>query len=314
MEEKLLPRVSFTTVGDEEAGQRIDNYLFRILKGVPRTRIYKAIRSGEVRVNGSRVKVSYRIEREDRIRIPPVRVSAHSRKITPSPDWLNRIPVLFEDPHLLIVDKPSGLAVHGGTGMPFGLIEGLRHLRTELAYLELVHRLDRETSGCLMLAKTRESLLHLQNQLGGKRSILKLYLALVKGSWGGVEHVIDLKLARVDAAGEEKRMGASENGKEARSIVWPVDRLKEATQVEMELLTGRTHQARVHCAESGYPIAGDRIYGDRAFNATMGRLGLKRLFLHAYRLTLVHPGTGRVLSVEAPVPPPLLRVLQALSP
>ena len=314
MEEKLLPRVSFTTAGDEEAGQRIDNYLFRILKGVPRTRIYKAIRSGEVRVNGSRVKVSHRLQREDRIRIPPVRVPAHPRKIMPSPDWLNRIPVLFEDPHLVVVDKPSGLAVHGGTGMPFGLIEGLRHLRPELAYLELVHRLDRETSGCLMLAKNRESLLHLQNQLGEKRSILKRYLGLVKGSWAGAQHVIDLRLARVDAPGKEKRMGARENGKEARSIVWPTGEFKEATRVEMELLTGRTHQARVHCAESGHPIAGDRMYGDRAFNTAMGRLGLKRLFLHAHLLTLVHPGTGRTLTIEAPLPPPLLRVLQALSP
>lgn len=309
-----MPKVSVATVGDEEVNQRVDNYLFKMLKGVPRTRIYKAIRSGEVRVNGSRVKVSHRLSREDRIRIPPVRVSGNPREITLPQDWLDRIPVLFEDSHLLVVDKPSGLAVHGGTGMPFGLIEGLRHLRPELTRLELVHRLDRETSGCLMLAKDRVSLLHLQDQLGEKRSILKRYLGLVKGAWAGTWQVIDLKLDRVRAAGREKRMGASENGKEARSIVWPVRRFREATQVEVELLTGRTHQVRVHCAESGYPIAGDRMYGDRAFNATMGKLGLKRLFLHAHRLTLVHPGTHKALTVEAPLPPPLLRVLDTLSP
>ncbi len=306
-------RVRSKTVGCGEQGQRVDNFLIRYLKGVPKTRLYKAVRSGEVRVNGSRVKVSYKLVAGDRVRIPPLRVSQDQGPATIPAGLLESIPIIFEDRHLLVVDKPSGLAVHGGSGLSFGLIEAVRQLRPGLPFIELAHRLDRETSGCLMLAKSRESLLAIQSQFGSERSAKKIYLALVAGAWRAADQRINLPLSR-STVGDMKKIRVDPNGYRAASVVTTVSRYAGETLMRLELETGRMHQARVHCAASGHPVAGDRTYGNRDFNRIMRKSGLGRLFLHASALIITHPHTGRPMSFEAPLPEPLNAVLKRLHP
>lgn len=306
-------KAEIVEVGVEQAGQRIDNFLVKYMKGVPKTRLYRALRGGEVRVNGARKKAPYHLCVGDKLRIPPIRRSANAGDRAGAPpipvSLLEKIPVLFEDRCLLVVDKPAGLAAHGGTGMDYGLIEALRRLRADLPYLELAHRLDRETSGCLMLAKSRASLLALHGQLGG-RSVGKNYVALVKGAWRGGERAIDIPLTKHPAGGEKK--AARERGVEAHSVFSPRLALAQCTLLDIRLVTGRMHQARRHAAGTGRPIAGDRLYGDREFNRRMKKAGLGRLFLHAERLRFEHPVSGASMEVYAELPAPLEKVLDDL--
>jgi len=298
--------VRLVEIDAQHAGQRLDNYLVAALKGVPRSRIYRIVRTGEVRVNGGRAKPSTRLEAGDRVRIPPVRVSEGAPPVsTEGRGWLLER-ILYEDDTILALDKPSGLSVHAGSGVSSGVIEILRALRTDLPYLELAHRLDRETSGCLLLAKDRHTLTRLHAALrdGG---IEKRYLALVQGSWRGGARRVRVALVR-DGAG----VAADDAGREAESVFTPQERFADSTLVEVELLTGRTHQARVHAAHIHHPIAGDDKYGDRPFNRAMRKLGLKRLFLHATSLRFLHPQREVTMLLEAPLPDELNHVLDRL--
>ncbi len=306
-----MPANDIRTVGPDGHDQRVDNYLIRHLKGVPKTRIYKAVRSGEVRVNSCRVKVSRKLTCGDKVRIPPLRMGRNKDGVTVPPGLLQSIPVIFEDEHLIVVDKPGGLAVHGGSGLSFGLIEALRRLRPALPFIELVHRLDRETSGCLVLAKSRKALLAMQSRFGARHSARKIYLALVAGDWEATDRRIDLPLSKATVGGM-KKIRIDAGGRLAVSVVSTVSRYAEGTLVRLELETGRMHQARVHCAAAGHPVAGDRVYGSRDFNREMRRMGLGRLFLHARALSFAHPDSGRPLRFEAPLPDPLSTVLARL--
>ncbi|MEK7261664.1 MAG: 23S rRNA pseudouridine(955/2504/2580) synthase RluC [Pseudomonadota bacterium] len=294
------------------SGQRLDNFLLTTLKGVPKSRIYRLVRKGEVRVNRGRTKPDYRLQTGDIVRLPPVRMAPAAEQVPPERfAWLaDRI--IYEDEHLLAVDKPAGFAVHAGSGVAFGLIEGLRALRPEAPMLELAHRLDRDTSGCLLIAKSRPALLGLHQALktGG---IAKRYLALVRGLWRGRQRTITAALERHERGGE-RMVEAGEEGKTAASVFHPRTRYTEAgaTLVEVELLTGRTHQARVHAAHAGHPIAGDDKYGDREFNRELRAVGLKRLFLHAWRLNFKHPLTNSKMALEAPLAPELSALLERL--
>ena len=315
--EGARPGVQYLTVDAGHAGQRLDNFLITALKGVPRTHVYRLLRKGEVRVNKGRSKPDYRLKEGDVVRLPPVRRAESNGKQLAAQaaasgklDWLLER-VLIEDEHLLVLDKPSGLAVHGGSGVNVGLIEALRELRPHTPFLELAHRLDRDTSGCLLIAKSRPALLHLHNLLrdGG---LGKHYLALVAGPWhGGVRHV-DAALAATRPQSGERRMEVGEEGKDSASDFSPREKFAEAALVEVRLLTGRMHQARVHAAHIGHPIAGDDKYGEREFNQRLKRLGLNRLFLHAARLEFRHPQDGRKMRVETPLPVELERVLEKL--
>jgi 23S rRNA pseudouridine955/2504/2580 synthase len=315
--EGARPGVQHVTVDAGHAGQRLDNFLLTTLKGVPRTHVYRLLRKGEVRVNKGRAKPDYRLEEGDVVRLPPVRRGESGGKQLAAQaaasgrlDWLlDR--VLFEDEHLLVLDKPAGLAVHGGSGVSVGLIEALRELRPHTPFLELAHRLDRDTSGCLLIAKSRTVLVQLHDLLreGG---LDKRYLALVAGQWhGGTRHV-DAALETNRPQSGERRVEVGEEGKESASDITPREKFSESALVEVRLLTGRMHQARVHAAHIGHPIAGDDKYGERDFNLRMKRLGLTRLFLHAARLEFRHPLSGRKMSIKAPLPVELERVLEKL--
>ncbi|MEK7191274.1 MAG: 23S rRNA pseudouridine(955/2504/2580) synthase RluC [Pseudomonadota bacterium] len=304
--------VRHVEIDETRSGQRLDNFLLTTLKGVPKSRIYRLVRKGEVRVNRGRTKPDYRLQTGDIVRLPPVRMAPAAEQVPPERfAWLaDRI--IYEDEHLLAVDKPAGFAVHAGSGVAFGLIEGLRALRPEAPMLELAHRLDRDTSGCLLIAKSRPALLGLHQALktGG---IAKRYLALVRGLWRGRQRTITAALERHERGGE-RMVEAGEEGKTAASVFHPRTRYTEAgaTLVEVELLTGRTHQARVHAAHAGHPIAGDDKYGDREFNRELRAVGLKRLFLHAWRLNFKHPLTNSKMALEAPLAPELSALLERL--
>lgn len=303
--------VRLIEIDESRAGQRLDNFLLGQLKGVPRSHVYRLLRRGEVRVNGGRAKPDHRLEAGDRVRVPPVRTAA----ATPPGgaagfEWLNGR-VLYEDDKLLVLDKPAGLAVHGGSGVAVGLIEALRSLRPQNPFIELAHRLDRDTSGCLLLAKDRPVLLSL-HRMFRSGEIEKRYLALVRGRWRGGPREISAALERGPERGGERRVEVRAGGREATSRFSSRGNYGPATLVEIRLYTGRTHQARVHAAHIGHPIAGDEKYGERDFNRAMRDLGLRRLFLHAASLRFAHPaGRGRI-AVEAALPPELLRLLERL--
>ena len=296
------PRVETLEIGDDNAGQRIDNFLIKHMKGVPKTRLYRALRGGEVRVNSARKKATYQLQVGDKIRLPPLRRSAEKEAPHIPESLLNSMPILLEDDDLLIVDKPAGLAVHGGTGMDFGLIEALRKLRNDLPYLELAHRLDRETSGCLMLAKNRAALLMLHAQLGNAGSIKKEYLALVMGEWQGGKREIKIPLS------------SHAKQAEAHSIFTPKWSTEICSLVTIQLKTGRMHQARLHAAAIKTPIAGDRQHGNQDFNKQMKKHGLTRLFLHAKTLKLTHPKTNKKIKINAPLPEELTKISNQLKP
>jgi 23S rRNA pseudouridine955/2504/2580 synthase len=296
----------------ERAGQRLDNYLLGELKGVPRSHVYRLIRSGQVRVNSGRTNPSYRLQAGDKVRVPPVGVrSAERPAATPDRlDWLGER-IIYEDARILVLDKPAGLAVHGGSGVSLGCIEALRLLKPECKDLELAHRLDRDTSGCLLLAK-RRSALRVLHELLREGQVDKRYLTLVKGRWPEGETKIAAPLV-THRVGGEARVKVDESGKEARSAFRLIDRYgRTASLLEVSIDTGRTHQIRVHALHAGHPVAGDERYGDRDFDEYLKSFGLKRMFLHAHSLSFDWPDTGEPFSASAPLPDDLKAVLTAL--
>ena len=274
------------TIKQEQAGQRIDNFLRSHLKGVPKSRIYRALRKGEVRVNKGRIDVSYRLQGDDQVRIPPLRMPDPKEPI-PTPinlkQWIEQR-ILYEDSGLIVLNKPSGIPVHGGTGISMGLIEILRELRPKIPGLELIHRLDRDTSGCLLIAKKRRTLLEWHDLLT-RRQVKKRYLMLVKGRWKGGSRRVEEPLLKNILQSGERVVKVDEEGKSAVTRFTPLKRYSDATLLAAEPVTGRTHQIRVHAASIGYPIAGDEKYGDNRFNRKMRENGLKRLFLHSVSIS-----------------------------
>ena len=312
--------VILRTVTLDEAGQRIDNFLMRHFKTVPRSRVYRLLRKGEVRVNRKRVDAEYRIQQGDEVRLPPVRIDAVETdgRVTPrqpSSSLLELIEraVIFQDKHLLVIDKPAGVAVHGGSGMSFGVIEALRASRPRET-LELVHRLDRDTSGCLLVARDRSTLtaLHALIRNGGMH---KTYLALVAGSWQLGTKRIDAPLATDNRQHGERHVRVAAAGKDSVSVFKPVQFFGPlATLMEVDIPTGRTHQIRVHASFAGHPLLGDDKYGDRERNAELKRHGLKRTFLHAQSVAFEWPGSGVPFHASAPLPGELAAVLDAITP
>ena len=297
--------VKWLTVDEESAGQRLDNFLIRHLKGVPKTHIYRIIRSGEVRVNKGRASADTRIETGDVVRLPPVRISDKVAEKAARPAPGREFPLLLEDDALIAIDKPSGIAVHGGSGVSFGVIEQLRQARPLAKLLELVHRLDRETSGILLVAKKRSALKHLQDQFR-ERETGKTYLALVQGSWPEKLKVIDSALHKFLLPDGERRVKVTSNedpdGMRSITLVKVAERLVDCTLLEVTIKTGRTHQIRVHLASQGHPIAGDDKYGDFEWNKVLQKQGLKRMFLHAWRLQFSHPATGKRVELKSNLP------------
>ncbi len=304
--------VQHCEVTAEEAGQRLDNYLQKRLGDLPRSRIYRVIRKGEVRVNGKRAGPETRLNASDKIRIPPVRLMPAAAPVSPSRDLLTRIgeAIVYEDEKLLVLDKPAGVAVHGGSGVSFGVIEALRALRPEES-LELVHRLDRDTSGCLLIAR-RGAALRSLHALLREDGFEKRYLALLRGKWDLGQKRIDAPLCTDTRVGGERTVRVGAAGKASVSLFRPVQFFgKIATLVEVTLETGRTHQIRVHAQHAGHPVAGDEKYGDAAFNEAMRALGLRRMFLHASSVSFSWPQGGE-FSVNTPLPPELGAVLDEL--
>ncbi len=294
------PNVRRVTITLAHAGQRVDNFLIRELKGVPKSHVYRILRSGEVRVNGGRVRAETKLAEGDEIRIPPVRVAETPPPLELGADFAHQI--IYEDDHLVAINKPSGVAVHGGSGISFGVIEQLRMARPNAALLELVHRLDRETSGVLFIAKTRAALVGMHDTLREKSGD-KRYLAAVKGEWVNDRQHVKAPLAKFTQADGERRVKVDkEAGQFAHTVFNLIERRPLLSLVEAELMTGRTHQIRVHCAHLGFPIAGDPKYGDLAWNKTLKGEGLMRMFLHAKSFEFEHPISGQTLKVEAPLP------------
>lgn len=314
------PAARIVEVDAESAGQRLDNFLIRHLKGVPKTHVYRIIRSGEVRLNKGRASADARVAAGDRVRLPPVRVSDKVQDKAERPAPAREFPILLEDEHLIALDKPAGVAVHGGSGVSFGVIEQLRQARPQARYLELVHRLDRETSGILLVAKKRSALKHLQDQFR-ERETGKTYLALVQGAWPAGRKVIDLPLHKyLQEDGERRvRVTTPQDPDGMRSITLvkvrslldprPLQGLPAMSLLEVTIKTGRTHQIRVHLASQGHPIAGDDKYGDFDLNRRLQKQGLRRMFLHAWRLQFDHPASGERMELRAELPPELAAFL-----
>ncbi len=306
------------TIGPDDAGQRIDNFLLRICKGVPKSHVYQVLRSGQVRVNKGRIAQTYRLEEGDLVRVPPMRMAqptAAAEGRAPAAEF----PVLLEDDAILIIDKPAGVAVHGGSGVSFGVIEQLRAARPQAKFLELVHRLDRETSGILVLAKKRSALVNLHEQIRDGGGMDKRYLTLVHGDWQNKRQHVKLPLFKYTAADGERRVKVQSDGLASHTVFNLLRKYGEYALLEAELKTGRTHQIRVHAASSGFPIVGDEKYGDFALNKRLQKAGdghaaFKRMFLHAFRLSFTHPLTGEPVKVEAPLPAECKRFLDSLLP
>ena len=308
------PGVQFVAITAENAGQRIDNFLRTQLKGVPKSMIYRILRKGEVRVNKKRVKPEYKLEDGDEVRVPPVRVAEREEQaVSPKLDKVAALEscILYEDDYLLVLNKPSGTAVHGGSGLSFGVIEGLRALRPEARFLELVHRLDRDTSGILLVAKKRSALRSLHEQLREK-GMQKDYLALVRGDWPSHLKVVQAPLLKNILQSGERIVRVNSEGKPSETRFKVEERYEFATLVKASPITGRTHQIRVHTLHAGHPIAFDDRYGDREFDRQLAGTGLKRLFLHAAALRFEHPATGETMRIEAPMDEELRHCLQVL--
>ena len=316
-----LGEVRHIAVDEESAGQRLDNFLIRALKGVPKSHIYRIIRSGEVRRNKGRVSADDRVETGDLLRIPPIRLSERIEEKAAHPAPAREFSVVFEDDAFLAIDKPAGVAVHGGSGVSFGVIEQMRQARPQARFLELVHRLDRETSGLLLLAKKKSALKALQDQFR-ERETGKTYLALVKGAWPARLKVLDQPLHKYLLPDGERRVKVTgkddPDGMRSVTLVKVAQRLAAPSAqiasvpegfslLEVTIKTGRTHQIRVHLASAGHPIAGDDKYGDFELNRQLSRAGLKRMFLHAWRLQLTHPVTKTTLQLQAELPDELRR-------
>ena len=313
-EQIINAAVKILEISEDEAGQRIDNYLMAKLKGVPKSLIYRIVRKGEVRVNKGRIKPEYKLQCGDVVRVPPVRVSEKTQ--APVSSKLNKVAsleqqIIFEDDCLLVINKPSGIAVHGGSGLSFGVIEGLRALRPKARFLELVHRLDRDTSGILLVAKKRSALRHLHEQLRVK-TVQKDYLALVRGQWQSHVKVVQAPLLKNELASGERIVKVSPEGKPSETRFSIEERYPTATLVKASPVTGRTHQIRVHTLHAGHPIALDDKYGDKDFDAEMRALGLNRLFLHAASIRFEHPKTGETLRLNAPLDEKMKAILKKL--
>lgn len=314
-EQGISSKVSYVDAGEGDAGQRIDNFLIRVLKDAPRSLVYRILRSGEVRVNSGRVGPEYRLVAGDRVRIPPVRLKPRQQLDAPSRSLRDFIgaAIIHEDRDLIVVNKPAGVAVHGGSGLSFGVIETLRALHPELKELDLVHRLDRETSGCLLVAKRRAVLREL-HALMRERQMEKRYLALVCGKWPFGTKTIDLPLKTNLKQGGERVVRVHAEGQEAVTTFKPVRQFgKLATLLDVDLGTGRTHQIRVHAAHAGHPVAGDEKYGDRERDVLLKPYGLNRMFLHAHSLTFERAGARQAFTVTAPLPEELQSVLDRLA-
>ncbi len=296
-------------VDDDSAGQRLDNYLVRELKGVPKTRLYRALRKGEIRVNKGRVKADYRLVAGDLVRIPPLRRPSPSEPAPVPRYWAGEIErrLVYEDDSLLVINKPSGIAVHGGSGLSFGLIESLRQLRPQDRYLELVHRLDRDTSGLIMIARRPAMLRELHRQLR-EDEVDKRYLALVAGSWPKSLRIVDAPLEKNMLQSGERMVRVSREGKRSVTEFTVLERFEGATLVEAKPVTGRTHQIRVHARHAGFPLLGDDKYSDERSAALTRTLGLQRLFLHARSLRIALPDRGS-LTLEAVLDPDLESIL-----
>lgn len=319
------------TIDDGSAGQRLDNFLVRILKGVPKTHVYRVIRSGEVRVNGGRAHADTRLAAGDEVRVPPVRVAQRAELPAAPP---REFPVVFEDEHLIAIDKPAGVAVHGGSGVASGVIEQLRRARPQARFLELVHRLDKETSGLLLIAKKRSALTALQDQFrarGADKAVRKTYAALVAGAWPRSRKVIDVALHRYLTAEGERRVRAVDAdaadagaGRRAITLVKVEQPYAAFTLLDVTIKTGRTHQIRVHLQGEGHPIVGDTKYGDFALNKALARgapvagvapgTRYERMFLHARALAFAHPASGTAVELAAPLPAECAALLRALRP
>ncbi|MEH0165232.1 RluA family pseudouridine synthase [Roseateles microcysteis] len=314
------PQVRRVTVDEGSAGQRLDNFLLRELKGVPKTHVYRVIRAGEVRVNKGRAHADTRLEIGDEVRVPPVRLPEKAAgPVVPAKEF----PVVFEDDHLIAVNKPAGVAVHGGSGVSFGVIEQLRQARPTAKFLELVHRLDKETSGLLLIAKKRSALTALQDQFR-ERETGKTYAALVIGDWAENKKVIDVALLKFTGSDGERWVRVVENShdpqadqaKRSISLVRVAQKLRGFSLLDVTIKTGRTHQIRVHLAHAGHPIVGDPKYGDFEANRAMARGALKfdRMFLHAKRLQFTHPASGETLELLAELPQDCADLVKALRP
>nr|WP_244146183.1 RluA family pseudouridine synthase [Comamonas antarctica] len=307
------PAARFIAVDADSAGQRLDNFLIRHLKGVPKTHVYRIIRSGEVRINKGRASADTRVAEGDSVRLPPVRISDKVAEKAAQPAPAREFPQLLEDEHVLAIDKPAGVAVHGGSGVSFGVIEQLRQARPQAKFLELVHRLDRETSGILLVAKKRSALTALQDQFR-ERETGKTYLALVQGSWPANKKVIDTPLHKYLLPDGERRVRVTtpEDPDGMRSVTLvkvrsqiaarPLLGLPAMSLLEVTIKTGRTHQIRVHLASQGHGIVGDDKYGDFDLNRRVQKQGLKRMFLHAWRLQFNHPASGERIELRAELP------------
>ena len=290
------PKATVVEVGEESAAQRIDNFLLRRLKGVPKSHVYRVLRSGEVRVNSGRVGPDYRLQAGDRVRVPPVRVSTAVKTAKPA-----EFPTVYEDPALLVIDKPAGVAVHGGSGVSFGVIESLRAARPQAKVLELAHRLDRDTSGLLVICKKRGALVEMHRMLRDGE-VEKIYTTLVKGTPAKDAFDIEEPLHKYVTGSGERRVSVREGGMRAVTQVKVGRKGRRFSQLEVRLLTGRTHQIRVHLAHAGHPVLGDDKYGDFELNRELAAQGVKRLLLHAGRLAFCHPVTGERLRLQAPLP------------
>jgi 23S rRNA pseudouridine955/2504/2580 synthase len=297
------PKVKWIEITAENEGQRLDNFLITLLKGVPKSRIYRIVRKGEVRVNKGRCAVSRRLKAGDTVRIPPVRVAERTAQVFIPEKLRNSLEtgILFEDEALIVFNKPSGFAVHGGSGIDSGIIEGLRYLQPEAKFLELVHRLDRDTSGCLLIAKKRSALRRL-HEMFRTTGVKKTYLALLAGNWTRKKQVVTAPLQKNIQKGGERMVVVHQAGKPAETLFRKIKAFKDATLVAASPKTGRTHQIRVHAQWMGHAIVGDTRYGEKEINQKFLKKGYNRLFLHAEKLQFEHPLSAEVLSITAPLP------------
>ncbi|MEC7306711.1 23S rRNA pseudouridine(955/2504/2580) synthase RluC [Vibrio crassostreae] len=309
---EIRTQVQFVDIDEDMAGQRIDNFLRNQLKNIPKSMIYRIVRKGEVRVNKKRIKAEYKLKAGDLVRIPPVTIEEKVEENVPSTK-LNKVSeleqcIIYEDDHMLILNKPSGTAVHGGSGLKFGAIEALRALRPDARFLELVHRIDRDTSGILLVAKKRSALRHLQAQFREK-TVQKYYFALVMGEWKNSCKVVNAPLLKNEV---NSIVRVNPNGKASETRFKVLEKFQEATLIQASPITGRTHQIRVHTQYTGHPIAWDDRYGDRRFDAYTGKVGLDRLFLHAANIKFTHPGSEEKMDISAPMERRLEKALTGL--
>ncbi|WP_333003304.1 23S rRNA pseudouridine(955/2504/2580) synthase RluC [Vibrio coralliilyticus] len=309
---EIRTKVQFVDIDEDMAGQRIDNFLRNQLKSIPKSMVYRILRKGEVRVNKKRIKAEYKLKAGDLVRIPPVTIEEKQDEVAPSTK-LNKVAelehmIIHEDEHMLILNKPSGTAVHGGSGLKFGAIEALRALRPQARFLELVHRIDRDTSGILLVAKKRSALRHLQAQFREK-TVQKYYFALVMGQWKSSCKVVNAPLLKNEV---NSIVRVNPQGKPSETRFKIVEKFAEATLIQASPITGRTHQIRVHTQYTGHPIAWDDRYGDRRFDAYTGKAGLDRLFLHAANIKFKHPSNDEWMEVSAPMEAKLEKALASL--